>query len=391
MSTRTVRALVNPKMLKWARKSARLRTDEAAKKIGVSEDSVRAWESDELKPTINQARTASKVYGRPLAAFYLSDIPKDYAIIKDFRRISDQKIAEEYPYKLIMLIRDMQDRQAWVKDILKELAENRLGFVKSAALSTPPTQLSEEIRKKLKITVDDQLNWKDMNSALNTWIHKVENNRMFVSQTSKQGTIDVSDARGFALVDSFAPFIFLNAKDSLGGRIFTLAHELVHIWLGESGVTGESFFGIANSHEEKIETYCNKVAGLVVFPDNVFSQHFKGINHEKDALNKINSISKKLFISRAVVARRLLDKSIISKSKYQELHNKYIKDWKDNQPGGGGNYYTNQSRAISKSFIRIVVNAYDRGRITGSEASGLVQTKLNNFSKLLSACTETQH
>lgn len=383
----TIRALVTPKLLAWARESVHLRVDEAAKKIGVPEDTLRAWESGDGKPTMRQARKSAGTYGRPLAVFYLDEVPKDFALVRDFRRVSDHTGGGAYPYELTLLIRDMQARQNWVKEIFRELNTPPLSFVRSVTLDMTASEASKAIRNKLRISTDEQMSWGSLNAALNVWIDRVETLRIFVSQTSQRGKVIVKHARGFVLVDRLAPFIFINSKDSLGGRIFTLAHELAHVWLGESGVSGEDLTGTAHSREGRIEKFCNSVASLVVFPDSAFSQLFSGVHRESDATQKIDQVARQMCVSRDVVARRLLDKRLLVPSTYERLHSGYIRDWQAMQrrASGGGNYYVNHSRALSKSFVRLVADVYSRGRITGVDASGLVQAKLDKMSRLVRA------
>ncbi len=388
----TIRALVTPKLLAWARESAHLRLDEASKKIGVPDDELRAWESGDQRPPLGKARKAAHIYGRPFAVFYLEEIPKDFALVRDFRRVSDDVAGGAYTYALTILLREMRARQEWVREILKDFATPRLTFVGSVTLETDVHQVSEAIRKKLGLSLEEQLSWGALNTALNAWIERVEGLRMFVSQTSERGKVLVRDARGFALVDALAPFIFVNSKDSLGGRIFTLAHELAHVWLGESGVSGEDLRGAPHSQEERIERFCNRVAALVVFPDDAYKRSFSAVTRESEAIDLIDRVARWVSVSRDVVARRLLDDSLLARSTYKRLHSGYLRDWqtKQRQASGGGNYYVIHARALSKSFVRLVADAYSRGGITGAEAAALVNAKLDNMNRLVgAACAGT--
>lgn len=381
------KALVTPQLLVWARESAHLRPDEAARKIVISEDTLHAWESGEERPTLIQARKASRIYGRPLAVFYLEEVPREFSIVRDFRRVSEDATGGAYSYELMLLIREMQARQAWVKEILKELGAPRLRFVRSVTLDVQISTVSDAIRKRLKLTVEEQCSWRSANHALNRWIDRAEEVGIFVSQTSARGKVLVEDARGFVLADATAPFVFLNSKDTLRGRIFTLAHELAHLWLGESGVSGIDLAGDAHSHEGDIERFCNAVAGAVVFPDSAFSRFFSAISGESQATPMIDRVADQLHVSRDVVARRLLDAGKIAPRTYERLHSQYMREWKsrDDSSSGGGNYYVNHARALGKSFVRLVADVYSRGRITGGEAAGLVQAKLDNMNRLVGA------
>ncbi len=384
----TARALVTPTLLSWARKSVHLRVDEAAKKIGVSEDMLNRWESGDGLPTLNQARKTAEVYRRPLAVFYLDEVPTDFALIRDFRKLPSEDLRNEYSYYLMLQIREMQFRQRWVREVFGELKLRRLSFVGSVKLRTSIRQVSEDVRKKLRIALDDQLSWRSLHHALNVWVERAEELRVFVSQTSAGGKIGVEDARGFALADPFAPFVFLNAKDSVAGRIFTLAHELAHIWLGESGVSGTELRGDEGAREGRVERFCNAVASQVVFPDEAFRRFFPMPTTERDASERIDLVSKNVFVSRDVIARRLRDEDVLSQQTYEKLHARYIREWKSRETAAsGGSYYVNHVRAVGKSFVRLVADVYARGRVTGSEAAGLIHAKLDKMPRLVATAT----
>lgn len=382
----TIDALVTPKLLKWARETARLRVDEAAKKIGVTEEQIIAWEGGDLRPTLRYARIAAKKYGRPLAVFYLEEPPRDFSVIKDFRSLRSESQRGVFSYRLALLIRDIQARQAWVREILEELGYPRLRFVGSARPRVSPKALAASIRQTLRLSLDEQLSWRTMNDALNSWIGRVEAARLFVCQTSARGEISPeTDARGFAVIDAYAPFIFLNAKDSLGGRIFTLAHELAHVWIAAPGVSNGDLSGDVRSEEGRIEVFCNRVASEVVLPEQMFSHFFPTKEPESQITARIASTAKKIGVSRDVIARRLLDQNMLSRQVYMALHEQYMREWKADQQRqqSGGNYYVNHVRALSKSFVRLVGDVYSRGRITGAEASGILEAKLDKLLKLI--------
>jgi Zn-dependent peptidase ImmA (M78 family) len=276
------------------------------------------------------------VYGRPLAVFYLDEVPKDFSVIKDFRKLPETADRGAYPYELSLLIRELQARQEWLREILQELRSRPLPFVNSATVNSSANRVAHSIRKTLRLTVQEQLGFSNLNQALNSWVDKAESIRCVVCQSSSRGKLPVEAARGFALVDKYAPFVFLNSKDSLGGRIFTLAHELAHVWLGASGVSNDALNGDPGSSLGRIERFCNQVASEVVFPAELFRDLFPDVMTEKDAIAEIASAARSLSVSRDVVARRLKDNGVISPSSYQKLHEQYVREWRSYSPQSGG-------------------------------------------------------
>lgn len=324
------------------------------------------------------------MYGRPFAALYLDSPPRDFDLIRDFRQLPGGTVAE-YSYALTMLMREMQDRQDWVRGIRQELGLKPLGFVKSASVRSNPIKVANELREALGVRDGDERSWPTMNFALNAWVDRTESIGVFVCQTSVHGALHVEDARGFAIVDEYAPFVFVNPKDSIGARIFTLAHELVHVWIGTSGVSGEHFDAWSDSDTGRIESFCNRVASHVVLPASSFERCLAGLPARTDIVLQIESVAQQFKISRDVVAIRLLDRGDLTEDQYRILHQQYVDDWKAQQEKrrSGGNYYVNHVRALSKSLVRLVGDVYSRGRITAAEASGLLNAKVEKLSNLM--------
>ncbi len=107
---------------------------------------------------------------------------------------------------------------------------------------------------------------------------KVEAVGIFVLLIGNLGShhtaISVEAFRGFALADTVAPFIVINDQDAAVAWSFTLLHELAHLWLGKTGVSGRR-------PDAQIEKFCNDVAALILLPQ-----------HELPAIGITNSMDK---------------------------------------------------------------------------------------------------
>lgn len=379
------RALVTPALLAWARTTAHLREDEAAQKLGVSVDTLREWETGATLPTIRQAEEAARVYHRPLAAFYLDSVPKDFAVLKDLRRMAGQ---EEAPYspELVFTIRHAQERQDWVRGLLRRQGAPALAFVGSASLTDAPVRIAQGISRALGFEPALRTHWSTLLDALRGWMELAEDAGIFVFQSSAKGKLSPEEVRGFALVDDVAPFLFLNAKDTRGARIFTLAHELAHVWIGASGVSNLSVPTGDRSEAGRIERFCNAVAAELVLPDQEFSDVSRGFRRNR-AYEDISFLADRFKIGREVVARRLLEYEKISNAEYQALRARYIAEWRTEQEAGssGGNWYTNHSLGLGRAFVRLVAGAYGERTITGTEACRLLQAKADQIGRLTAA------
>ena len=380
--------------MEWARKKSGYSPEDAAKKIGRPPDEIRAWESGKLRPTLAQAHKASEVYKRPLAVFFLPEPPKDFDTLRDFRRLPEG-IPEEYSPELSFMIRRLQSRQQWLSEFLEMEEYESVDFIGSGTLRETPTHLAEKIRKKLGIETNQVISCRTREEALQLWIDHVEENGIFICRAGnlRWEKIDVEEARGFVLTDKYAPFIFINAQDAKAAQLFTLAHELVHLWINEPGLSNREPITKPKSDIERIEIFCNKVSAEMLVPESLFVKRWQAEHKEKPLLEKINSLSTHFKVSKEVVARKLLDQRTITQDRYLELVKEFKKEWmafkekekkERKEKEGGPDYHLVKLMNNGLAFTRIVLSAYKSGEISGSETSGLLEIKLNYFPKVTS-------
>jgi Zn-dependent peptidase ImmA (M78 family)/DNA-binding XRE family transcriptional regulator len=388
----TIEAKITPAVMEWARKKSGYTPERAARKIGRPSEDIRAWETGELKPTLAQARKASGVYKRPLAVFFLPEPPKEFDTLRDFRTLPEG-VPEEYSPELSFLIRRLQSRQQWMREFLETEEYEPVDFIGSGSLSDTPTNLAEKIRKKLAIEPSEVISCRTREEALQLWIDRVEENGIFVSRggNSRWEKIYVEEARGFVLADKFAPFIFINAQDAKAAQLFTLAHELVHLWINEPGLSNREPIIRPTSDTETIEIFCNKVSSEILVPESLFVKRWQVDRKEKSLLEKINSMSIHFKVSREVITRKLLDRHVINQSKYLDLikvFRKELMDLKEREKKdrekreGFPDPHRIKLMNNGMAFTRIVLSAYKSGEILGSETAGLLEIKLNYLPKI---------
>jgi transcriptional regulator with XRE-family HTH domain len=214
------RAYITAKVFKWARESAKMTEEIAASKIAVSVDKLQEWEKGERYPTIRQAQTLAKAYRRPFALFFLPDIPSDFHPLQDFRK----KGSKELSTSSIFIIREIQQKQAWISDVNEENGEEKVSFIGRFSVKDNPTVVAEDIIKALGV---NPLYYKTNNPILE-WIDGAESNGIFISRTSfihSRLKLDSSELQGFAIADEYAPFVFINSDDWNAPQLFTLVHE----------------------------------------------------------------------------------------------------------------------------------------------------------------------
>lgn len=375
-------SLVTPSVLKWARERARLSTEQAAEKIGQTVEVIEAWERGERYPSIAQARKASETYKRSLAVFYLPQPPTDFDPIKDFRQLPDVETGEYTP-ELALLLRQLQSRQEWMREYLISQGAESLGFIGSASIKDSPSELAVRIRNTLRASIEAQCSTPSVEGALTFWVGLVEDIGVCVS---RQGMIELEEARGIALSDKYAPFIYVNVKDSYAGRQFTLIHELVHLWVNTSGVSNmKEIPRNARSVDAKTEIFCNKTAALVLVPPDEFDAAWRQRKQDQSVDDQIDRISMRFRVSAETIARRLLDADVIRQPDYERLRLVYSERWRasqDRDQSGGGSYYRNMVSKNGRRFTRTVLGARYSGRITIRDACFALGVKVNNLKKL---------
>ena len=208
-------ALVTPSVIKWAREKACYSIPVAAKKIKVDVDELRKWENGVKRPSLAKARKMSEVYRRPLASFYLPEPPKDFSLLKDFRTLDG--VSPQYSTPLVFLMRQMQERQAWLSQYLKEQDYEQLSFIGAGNLQSSEQVMSKNIIKTIwgseKQYSQMLFEIRDSEDLLDKWIFQCESKGIFISRTSNlnaHNVIPVKEARGFVISDKYAPFIFIN-------------------------------------------------------------------------------------------------------------------------------------------------------------------------------------
>ena len=380
------RAFVTTKVFKWARESAKMTEEIAASKISVPVEKLQEWENGESYPTIRQAQTLAKAYRRPFAVFFLPDIPSDFQPLQDFRK----KGAKELSTSSIFIIREIQQKQVWISDMNEENREDKVPFIGRFSIKDNPVIVAKDILKTLRI---NPLNYKTNNPIIE-WISKAESMGIFISRTGfihSRLKLDSKELQGFAISDDYAPFIFINSDDWNAPQLFTLVHELAHLWIAETGISNNIEPLIKNINEyNPIELFCNEVAANALMPkDYITNLDSNVFNHFQEVFKSAKNIG----VSSFALLVRALNLKIITLKNYNKLKEQADKDFlqrekekkkkaKDEKGGGGPNYFLLQLNRNSRLFTQTVLDAFHGGVIEPTQASSLLNVKVNKFPKL---------
>jgi Zn-dependent peptidase ImmA (M78 family) len=359
----------------------------AASKVPVQPEKLAQWESGAAQPTIRQAEILANAYRRPLALFFLPQLPHDFMPLQDYRR----KTAGPLTTASVFIIREIQQRQAWAREFCEENGESALPFVGRYSIRHSPTTVARDMLDELGI---DPGKYRPGN-PMKEWIEKAETKGIFISRTSfvhSRLTLDSEEFQGFAIADPIAPFVFINSDDWGTAQLFSLVHELAHIWINQSGISSEIVHeGSERDRQHPVELFCNHVAANCLLPEEIMN-----IMPENtfDLLSQVQTTARHYGVSSFVLLVRALELRMISHKHYRDLKKEAEKAYQDyirqeeiraikqKEQESGPNPYLIRANRNGHLFTRFVIDAYRNGAIQPTEASNLLNTHVNHFSKL---------
>jgi Zn-dependent peptidase ImmA (M78 family)/DNA-binding XRE family transcriptional regulator len=369
-------AFINPKILNWARARAQVSEDDLSKALGVKPEKVIAWAEGSVQPTFNQAQKLAGKLHIPFAFFFLPSPPRDELPLPDLRTVANRGVAEA-SINLKDTIASVMRRQAWYKEYLQDQGAAPLDFVGSVTPETSPSVVASAIRKTLKLDNLDPrgMNWESYQRKIVT---AAENAGVLVMRSgivdnNTHRTLSISEFRGFAVSDPLAPVIFINLRDAPAARLFTLIHEIAHLWLGQSGISSAK-----PSETRREEQFCNAVAGEFLAP----AKEMSALWRENAGLEEnVADLSRIFHVSKYVIVRRALDLKLIGQETYQTYYGELIRQFNDTD-SSGGNFYVMAQNKNSAKFSKALLGEALTGRVLLRDASrllGIAPAKLKTY------------
>lgn len=251
-------ALVNPNLMTWSRRRAGLTEAEVAECITVKEEKVLAWEAGESKPTFRQAQQWASIAHIPFGYLFLNEPPKETLPLPDLRTVGGSAPTKP-SVDLLDTVRDVLRKHEWYSDYLKDQERSPLPFVGKFSTAASIADVVADIQKVLGVFEPPHRQGGD--EYLRQLIAGADDAGILVMRSGMVGAnthrkLDVGEFRGFAISDKYAPVVFINIADAPAARLFTLIHELAHVWIGSSGISN-----VTPSNSRKEEVFCNAVAG----------------------------------------------------------------------------------------------------------------------------------
>jgi len=315
------------------------------------------WISGEARPTLKQLESFALFTHTPFGYFFLPEPPRLSLPLPDFRTLRDQELTEPSP-ELLDVIFLCQQRQDWYRDHARLHGESALPFVGSANTDEAPSAVAQRMRETLRLSIQERHQMASWEEALRQLIARAEDAGVLVMTSAVVGSnshrkLDVGEFRGFAMADTLAPLVFLNGADSKAAQMFSLGHELAHIWLGVSGVS-DAIAGRVPL--KKTERWCNQVAAELLMPMEDLHKVYNAQSPLQEELQRLARVFK---VSTLVVLRRLHDAGFLSEDRLWHLYYaeqerllKYVENRK-----AGGDFYRSLGARTSKRFARAVLTS----------------------------------
>ena len=371
---------VKTELIRWAIDRSGLPAEELFKRFPKLDD----WKTGKRQPTFRQLENFARITMTPFGFLFLDEPPIEELPIPDFRTVGDTPLQRPSP-NLLETIHTMQRRQAWMRDVMIDEGHEELRFVGSCTRIRNFKSLAQRIRQELDLDADwaePLATWED---ALRTLRNAIERLGVLVFTDSRVGfsnsrKLDPEEFRGFVICDTYAPVIFVNSADSKSAQLFTLSHELAHVWLGSDGL-----FNLVNMMPsgEETERFCNRVAAEFLIPGYKLTERWD----EASATEKpFHTIARWFKVSPVVAARRALDLNLITRPEFFQFYKEDQEDWRHRKmerrkKKGGGNFYRTQDVRLGRRFASTVVRAAREGRILYRDAYRLTDLKGETFSR----------
>jgi Zn-dependent peptidase ImmA (M78 family) len=367
---------LRPEVLRWARERARLDVETLAKRLGTSPARVSGWERDgRIRP--KQVEKLARVTHTPVGLLYLTEPPVETLPVPDFRTLRDEEMRTPSP-DLLDVIDQARQRQDWFRDYLAGTGEDPLDWVGSLRTEMQVRAAAEHVRRAMGLDTELRRSARTWEEALRLQIALIEEHGAMVMRSGIVGNdthrpLSVDEFRGFALADSYAPLIFINATDTKSAQMFTLAHELLHIWVGASGVSN---LDKTYSADGAIERFCNEVAAELLVPEDELRAAWRDARTKEDPAA---ALMRHFKVSRIVILRRLRDLEMITVDTFLQQYREQQEFFRQRQEerASGGDFYNTQRSRTGERFARALVESALEGRTPYRDALRLLG--MSNF------------
>ncbi len=365
----TVRVDVAASLYAWASERSGLDSSELARKF----PKLPQWENGDQQPTLKQLEQFARATRTPVGYFFLSAPPNDEVPIADLRTVGDRGIRRASP-DLLDTIYQCQQRQDWYHDHARSIGLDPIPRIGSLTTATPVEEAASAMIDEMSFSVERR--GKSWTEAFSRLRDQAEEGGVLVMVSGVAGSntrrkLDPNEFRGFALADPLAPLVFVNGADTKAAQIFTLVHELAHLWLGETAL---SDIDLSVQATHKTERWCNAVAAQVLVPLEMLLADF---DDRADLTDELERLARQFKSSTLAVLRRVHEAGYLDWDSYRQAYrdeSRRVMGLID-AGGGGGDFYNTQTARVSKRFARSVITSTLEGQTLYTDALQMLGLK----------------
>lgn len=375
---------VNPTILNWLMQEAQQGN------VGSSIiDLIKEWISGEKEPTFSQIEKVSKKINIPFGYFFLEKPPLEKCKIVDFRTVDS--ISIHNPSRdLIDTVDLMSGIQEWMAEYNKENGASGYNFVGSIKTTDSVIPAAKTIREDLNLSLNWFEDFRNAREAFNSLRNTIADIGVIVMMNGIVGnnthrTLNVSEFRAFALTDPYAPLIFINSRDADNGKLFSLLHELVHVWIGKDNFYND-VYGVSQK-VSKEEQFCNAVAAEILVPDSIFIDEWSNQTGSDESI--IYELEKKFICSRFTLLIKAFNTRRIEKAEFNRLLNLFkgqfetMQNQKQSEISGGGDFYRTLATKWDRKVIQAMYSGVQSGRNQYRDVYRLTNTTGKTFHELV--------
>ncbi len=378
----TLRVEVKPALFRWARERAGLDADDLAGRF----PRLANWEREgpppptRERPTLKQLEQFATATHTPVGFLFLPEPPVERVPIPDFRTIGARRIGRPSP-DLLDTVYLCEQRQEWYRGFVRSQGEGPLPFVGSATVASNIEVTAAAIRDALGFGMDERQQVPSWTEALRRLIEQADALGVLVMVNGVVGNnthrrLDPEEFRGFALADALAPLVFINGADTKAAQMFTLAHELAHLWLGQSALSDS---GPATAPTHGVERWCNNVAAELLVPLAVLRAEYE---RREDLRGALDRLARRFKVSTLVILRRIHDAGGLTRDQLRQAYQEELA-LLQRVAGTGGDFYRTETVRVGKRFARALVASTLEGQTLHRDALQLLAvSKFETFRKL---------
>ena len=376
-------AHITPIIIRWALQRSHLTIADASQDFDIPVNRLEQWATGIDRPTFRQAQDLARQLHIPFGYLFLSSPPAEQLPLPDLRTLGGQEPSLP-SVDLFDVVMSALNKQEWYREYLVNGGVSALEFVGRYTDQTPAAEIAADIRDTLSLTSDLQVSAEGTGQFLTTLVRHAEQAGILVLRSGIVGNnthrpLNISEFRGFAIADDMAPMVFINSRDALSARTFTLIHEVAHIWIASSGISNPDYRMSSRQQVNHVERLCNRTAANVLLPATDFHEAWET---DQSAEENIEALRIRFKVSAFVILRQAFDLDLVSHGTYVRLYQQFVEAVHPTTGSGGGNSYSNIQARNSTTLTYALLGAVAEGRATYREASELLDMKPTTIDRL---------